>query len=201
MCLPKLSLKKILKFIQGKSAINQLVGWETYCSKSRRSNRSQQHNKRSLCSVYSVLPFLLLTYFSFHYITTILSDTVYRSCQAYLSQEAVKGELYLHDVQSLLITADKDAGRGRQGQRGGQSDRLLGEAAGTSCTVGITGILHLRHVVVVHLEHELSILILRDHFKGVWIKRRQLCHKVYKNPAILKSVSTGWLYGDLIRHS
>ncbi len=86
--------------------------------------------------------------------------------------QKVEVVLYLHDVQSLLITADKDTGRGWQGQRGGQGNSFLGEAAGSRCTVCIAGVLHLRHVVIVDLEHHFSILILWDHFKGVWENKR-----------------------------
>lgn len=74
---------------------------------------------------------------------------------------------YLHDVQPLFITADKDAGGGREGQGGGQGDGLLGQAAGSGGAVGVASVLHLRHVVVVHLEHHLPIVVLRDHLKGV----------------------------------
>lgn len=69
-------------------------------------------------------------------------------------------QVYLHDVQSFLIAADEDAGRGGQRQRGGQGDGLLRQAAGPSRAVGVVGVLHLRHVVVVHLEHHLPILVL-----------------------------------------
>ena len=75
--------------------------------------------------------------------------------------------LYLHDVQSLFVAADKDAGGGGEGQRGGERDGLLCQAAGAGSAVGIAGVLHLRHVVVVHLEHQLPVIVLRDHLKGV----------------------------------
>lgn len=74
---------------------------------------------------------------------------------------------YLHNVEAFFIAADKHTGGWGEGKGGGERDGLLCQSSSTGGTVGIAGILYLRQVMVVHLKHQLRVLILTYHFERV----------------------------------
>lgn len=78
---------------------------------------------------------------------------------------------YLHDVQPLLIAAHKHARRGRQRQRRGQGHGFLCQAPCPGSAVGVAGVFHLRHVVVIYFKAQFAILIFRHHLKRIYKKK------------------------------
>lgn len=75
--------------------------------------------------------------------------------------------LYLHYIEALLVTAHKDAGRGRERQRGWEGHGFLSQASRPGSAVGIARVFHLRHVVVIHFKNQLAVIVFGNHFKCI----------------------------------